>query len=111
MGELLKQLRKDNMMAMKEHDTVKKGVLGMVISAVALAEKEKGVEEIFTPHPTSYNSSGDSANVGRPSGSTSNGNSVDESKMEYDQNYNQSVRSTWERWWEINNGTRKLYIK
>ena len=43
MGELLKQLRKDNMMAMKEHDTVKKGVLGMVISAVALAEKEKGV--------------------------------------------------------------------
>lgn len=28
MGELLKQLRKDNMMAMKEHDTVKKGVLG-----------------------------------------------------------------------------------
>ena len=44
MGELLKQLRKDNMMAMKEHDTVKKGVLGMVISAVALAEKEKGVE-------------------------------------------------------------------
>lgn len=44
MGELLKQLRKDNMMAMKEHDTVKKGVHGMVISAVALAEKEKGVE-------------------------------------------------------------------
>ena len=44
MGELLKQLRKDNMMAMKEHDTVKKGVLDMVISAVALAEKEKGVE-------------------------------------------------------------------
>lgn len=44
MGELLKQLRKDNMMAMKEHDTVKKGVLGMVISAIALAEKEKGVE-------------------------------------------------------------------
>lgn len=44
MGELLKQLRKDNMTAMKEHDTVKKGVLGMVISAVALAEKEKGVE-------------------------------------------------------------------
>lgn len=44
MGELLKQLRKDNMMAMKEHDTVKKGVLSMVISAVALAEKEKGVE-------------------------------------------------------------------
>lgn len=44
MGELLKQLRKDNMMAMKEHDTVKNGVLGMVISAVALAEKEKGVE-------------------------------------------------------------------
>ena len=32
------------MMPMKEHDTVKKGVLGMVISAVALAEKEKGVE-------------------------------------------------------------------
>lgn len=44
MGELLKQLRKDNMQAMKEHDTVKKAVLGMVISGIALGEKEKGVE-------------------------------------------------------------------
>lgn len=42
MGELLIQLRKDNMQAMKAHDTVKKGVLGMVISAIALAEKESG---------------------------------------------------------------------
>ncbi len=44
MGELLKQLRKDNMQAMKDHDTVKKAVLGMVISGIALGEKEKGVE-------------------------------------------------------------------
>lgn len=44
MGVLLKQLRKDNMQAMKDHDTVKKAVLGMVISGIALGEKEKGVE-------------------------------------------------------------------
>lgn len=44
MGELLKQLRKDNMQAMKDHDTVKKAVLGMVISGIALGEKEKGEE-------------------------------------------------------------------
>ena len=42
MGELLLQLRKDNMKAMKEHDTLTKGVLSLVISAVALAEKEAG---------------------------------------------------------------------
>lgn len=40
MGELLTQLRKDNMQAMKEKDTVKKGVLSLVISSIALAEKE-----------------------------------------------------------------------
>lgn len=44
MGELLKQLRKDNMQAMKDKDTVKKAVLGMVISGIALGEKEKGEE-------------------------------------------------------------------
>ena len=42
MGELLLQLRKDNMKAMKEHDTLTKGVLSLVISAIALAEKEVG---------------------------------------------------------------------
>ena len=42
MGELLLQLRKDNMKAMKEHDTLTKGVLILVISAIALAEKEAG---------------------------------------------------------------------
>ena len=42
MGELLLQLRKDNMKAMKEHDTLTKGVLSLVISAIALAEKEAG---------------------------------------------------------------------
>ncbi len=42
MGELLTQLRKDNMQAMKDHDTVKKGVLSLVISAIALKEKESG---------------------------------------------------------------------
>lgn len=44
MGELLKQLRKENMQAMKDKDTVKKAVLGMVISGIALGEKEKGEE-------------------------------------------------------------------
>ena len=42
MGELLVQLRKENMQAMKDHDTMKKGVLSLVISAIALAEKEGG---------------------------------------------------------------------
>ena len=42
MCELLLQLRKDNMKAMKEHDTLTKGVLSLVISAIALAEKEAG---------------------------------------------------------------------
>ena len=59
------------------------------------AEKDKGIDEIFTPHPTSYNSSGDiSNNIGRPDGSTDSGNDVDERKMEYDKNYTESVRST-----------------
>jgi len=40
MGELLTQLRKDNMQAMKEHDSIRKGVLSLVISSIALAEKE-----------------------------------------------------------------------
>ncbi|MDD6258363.1 MAG: GatB/YqeY domain-containing protein [Erysipelotrichaceae bacterium] len=44
MGELLKQLRKDNMQAMKDHDTIKKGVLSLVISSIALKEKESGKE-------------------------------------------------------------------
>ena len=42
MGELLTQLRKENMQAMKDHDTVKKGVLSLVISSIALAEQEGG---------------------------------------------------------------------
>jgi uncharacterized protein YqeY len=44
MGELLKQLRKDNMQAMKDHDALKKGVYSLLISAIALAEKESGKE-------------------------------------------------------------------
>lgn len=40
MGKLLVQLRKDNMQAMKDKDTLKKGLLSLVISAIALAEKE-----------------------------------------------------------------------
>lgn len=44
MGVLLKQLRKDNIMAMKNKDTLKKGVLTLLISAIALAEKENGKE-------------------------------------------------------------------
>lgn len=43
MGTLLTQLRKENMQAMKEKNTIKKGVLSLVISAIALAEKEQGV--------------------------------------------------------------------
>lgn len=42
MGELLTQLRKANMQAMKDHDTVRKGVYSLLISAIALAEKESG---------------------------------------------------------------------
>lgn len=52
-------------------------------------EQELGYEDILTPHPTSYNSSGDEENSGgRPSGTTNDGNEVDEIKMEYDENYN-----------------------
>lgn len=57
-------------------------------------EKDDGIDEIFTPHPTSYNSSGDVSNdVGRPKGNTINGNDIDESKQEYDKEYTESVRS------------------
>ncbi|MCH4019326.1 MAG: GatB/YqeY domain-containing protein [Erysipelotrichaceae bacterium] len=42
MGELLKQIRHDNMQAMKEKDEVRKGVCSLLISAIALAEKESG---------------------------------------------------------------------
>ena len=42
MGELLTQLRKENMQAMKDKDTLKKGVLSLLISAIALGEKENG---------------------------------------------------------------------
>lgn len=55
-------------------------------------EKELGYEDILTVHPTSYNSSGDSGDttVGRPSGTTNDGNSVNDVKVEYDQDYNQT---------------------
>ena len=55
-------------------------------------EKELGYEDILTVHPTSYNSSGDSSDttVGRPSGTTNDGNSVNDTKVEYDQDYNQT---------------------
>lgn len=53
-------------------------------------EKELGYEEILTVHPTSYNSSGDEESVGRPSGTTNDGNTVNDVKVEYDQNYNQT---------------------
>lgn len=56
-------------------------------------EKDEGIDEIFTPHKTSYNSSGSKSDGGRPSGSTSGENEVNEQKQEYDQNYNESVRS------------------
>lgn len=48
-------------------------------------EKELGYEDILTVHPTSYNSSGDSDNIGgRPSGSDN------DRKQEYDSDYNQT---------------------
>lgn len=48
-------------------------------------EKELGYEDILTVHPTSYNSSGDTDNVGgRPSGSDN------DKKQEYDSDYNQT---------------------
>lgn len=42
MGELLIGLRKENMQAIKDHDKLKKSVLSLLISAIALAEKESG---------------------------------------------------------------------
>lgn len=54
-------------------------------------EKEKAVDDVFTPHPTSYNSPGDkSGENGRPKGATEGNNDVDEKKQDYDQNYQQS---------------------
>ena len=48
-------------------------------------ESDAGVNEVFVPHPTSYNSSGNEENLGgRPS------NTTNESKQEYDNNYQQS---------------------
>ena len=48
-------------------------------------EQDSGVNEIFIPHPTSYNSSGNEDSLGgRPEGSTN------DSKQEYDKNYQQS---------------------
>lgn len=55
------------------------------------SEKDNSVDNIFTPHPTSYNSSGDNTEKdkgGRPSGSD------DGKKQEYDTEYNNSVRKT-----------------
>lgn len=50
--ELLNKLRKDNLQAMKEKDSLKKGVLSLVIAAIALAEKEEkrelSLEEEYT---------------------------------------------------------------
>lgn len=56
-------------------------------------ESDNDVELYMKPHATSYNSSGskDNKESGRPVGSTSDGNEVDEKKSEYDKNYNQSV--------------------
>ena len=50
--KLLQKLRKDNLQAMKDKDSLKKGVLSLVISAIALAEKEEkrelSIEEEYT---------------------------------------------------------------
>lgn len=52
-------------------------------------EKELGYDEILSVHPTSYNSSGNEDNPGgRPSGTTNDGNEVDDQKQHYDKDYN-----------------------
>ena len=57
-------------------------------------ENENGYEEIFKPHKTSYNSGGDEdSSAGRKTGTTDGDNEVNESKIEYDQQYTQEVRS------------------
>lgn len=48
-------------------------------------ESDAGVNEVFVPHPTSYNSSGNEENLGGRSSNTTN-----DSKQEYDNNYQQS---------------------
>lgn len=48
-------------------------------------ESDAGVNEVFVPHPTSYNSSGNEENLGGRSSNTTN-----DSKQEYDENYQQS---------------------
>lgn len=56
-------------------------------------ENKLEIEKIFIPHSTSFNSSGNSSeenNSGRPKGSTENGNEVNDSKTEYDENYQKS---------------------
>lgn len=53
-------------------------------------EKKSGVDEILSPHATSFNSSGNLENVGRPSGSTAKGNEINDKKVEYDKNYQES---------------------
>ena len=56
-------------------------------------ESDDDVELYMKPHATSYNSSGskDNKESGRPTGSTSDGNEVDEKKSEYDKNYKESI--------------------
>ena len=57
------------------------------------SEKENNYEDILSVHPTSYNSSGNEDSTGgRPSGTTNDGNEVDEIKQEYDENYVKQVR-------------------
>lgn len=56
-------------------------------------ENETEVEKIFSPHSTSFNSSGNNVeenSSGRPKGSTQNGNEQNDKKMEYDENYQNS---------------------
>ena len=43
---LLTTLRKDKMQALKDKDTVKNGICSLLISAIALAEKEAGFMNI-----------------------------------------------------------------
>lgn len=54
------------------------------------SEKKTGIDDVLSPHATSFNSSGNLENVGRPSGSTEKGNEINDKKIEYDKNYQKS---------------------
>lgn len=54
-------------------------------------EKDMGYEDVLSVHSTSYNSSGnDGDDAGRPTGTTEDGNDINEEQQEYDKDYNET---------------------